>query len=56
MVPSTTTGTICSVKTDGTDIVVTGKKVGTCKVKLTQAGNTTYSALPTTVKTIAVKK
>jgi len=56
MVPSTTTGTICSVKTVGNSIVVTGKKVGTCKVKLTQAGNTTYSALPTTVKTIAVKK
>jgi len=56
MVPSTTTGTICSVKTVGNYIVVTGKKVGTCKVKLTQAGNTTYSALPTTVKTIAVKK
>ena len=56
MVPSTTTGTICSVKTVGNSVVVTGKKVGTCKVKLTQAGNTTYSALPTTVKTIAVKK
>jgi hypothetical protein len=56
MVPSTTTGTICSVKTVGNYIVVTGKKVGTCKVTLKQIGTATYSALPTTVKTIAVKK
>lgn len=56
MVPTTTTATICSVKVVGINIVVTGKKVGTCKVTLTQAGTATYSALPTTVKTIAVTK
>ncbi len=56
MVPTTTTGTICSVKVVGNFIVVTGKKVGSCKVTLTQAGNATYLALPTTVKTIAVTK
>jgi hypothetical protein len=56
MVPTTTTATICSVKVVGNFIVVTGKKVGSCKVTLTQAGTATYSALPTTVKTIEVKK
>jgi len=56
MKAKTTTPKTCSVKIVGNYIVVTGVKVGSCKVTLTQAGNTTYSALPTTVKTIAVKK
>jgi len=52
----TTTATICSVKIVGNNIVVTGIKVGSCKVTLTQVGNATYLALPATVKTIAVTK
>ena len=56
MVPKSTTPTVCTAKVIGSYIVITGVKVGTCKVTLTQAGTATYSALPTTVKTIAVKK
>lgn len=53
---TTSTPTICSVKVIGNNISVTGVKVGSCKVTLTQAGNATFAALPSTVKTIAVTK
>jgi ABC-type phosphate transport system substrate-binding protein len=53
---TTSTPTICSVKVVGSNISVTGVKVGSCKVTLTQAGNATFAALPSTVKTIAVTK
>jgi hypothetical protein len=52
---STTTG-VCTVATVGNNIRVTGKAVGTCTVTLTQAGNDSYTALPSTVKTITVGK
>ena len=51
---TTSTPTICSVKVVGNNISVTGVKVGSCKVTLTQAGNATFAALPSTVRTISV--
>jgi hypothetical protein len=56
MTPKSTTPTICTVKVVGNNISVTGVKVGSCKISLTQAGNASFNALPSTVKTIAVTK
>ena len=56
MVASSTTTAVCTVATVGNNIRVTGKAVGTCTVTLTQAGNDSYTALPSTVKTITVGK
>jgi hypothetical protein len=47
---------VCNVKTSGNNFVVTGVKVGKCTVTLTQAGNDSYTALPSTVRTITVSK
>ncbi len=46
---------ICTVAISKGNVVVKGVKKGTCKVTLTQAGNATFAALPSTVKTISVK-
>jgi hypothetical protein len=45
---------ICTVKTVKTNLVVTGVRAGTCKITLSQAGNTATSPLANTVKTIKV--
>jgi ABC-type phosphate transport system substrate-binding protein len=55
MTAKTTTPKICTLAISKGNIVVKGVKKGTCKVTLTQAGNATFAALPSTVKTISVK-
>lgn len=56
MTVSTSTPTLCSVKAVGSNFVVTGIKAGSCRITLAQAGNDAVSALPSAVKTIAVKR
>jgi hypothetical protein len=56
MTARSTTPTICTVRVVGNNFSVTGVKVGSCKISLTQAGNASFNALPTTVRTIAVTK
>jgi hypothetical protein len=56
MVAKSTTPTICKVAVKGANFTVTGVKVGTCKVTLSQKGSATANPLKATVKTIKVVK